>query len=81
MPISTSGLGVDQQDDVIQYVPPGTSVIDQGNTITNGQYQSLPAGDQITWEGVIQFPGGSGTLTVLEGGEVTYRTVSITLPS
>lgn len=80
MPISTSGLGVDQQDDVIQYVPPGTSVIDQGSTITNGQYQSLTAGDQIQWEGVIQFPSGSATLTVLEGGEVTYRTVSIVLP-
>ena len=81
MPISTAGLGVDQQDDVIQYVPPGTSVIDQGNTISYGQYQSLPAGEQIAFEGVIQFPSGSGTMTVLEGGEVTYRTVTIVLPS
>ena len=81
MPISTAGLGVDDADDVIQYVPPGTSVIDQGSTISYGQYQSLPAGDQIAFEGVIQFPSGSGTMTVLEGGEVTYRTVTIVLPS
>lgn len=81
MPIATAGLGVDDADDVIQYVPPGTSVIDQGNTITNGQYQSLPAGEQISFEGVIQFPSGSGSLTVLEGGEVTYRTVTIVMPS
>lgn len=81
MPISTMGLGVDDGDNVIEYVPPGTSVVDQGNTITNGQYQSLPAGDVISWEGVIQFPSGSGTLSVLEGGEVVYRTVTITMPS
>ena len=81
MPISTMGLGVDDGDNVIEYVPPGTSVVDQGNTITNGQYQSLTAGEQISWEGVIQFPSGSATLTVLEGGEVTYRTVTIVMPS
>lgn len=81
MPISTMGLGVDDGDNVIEYVPPGTSVVDQGNTITNGQYQSLPAGEQIAFEGVIQFPTGSGSLTVLEGGEVTYRTVTIVMPS
>lgn len=78
--IGTSGIGVDDQDDIIEYVPPGTSVVDQGNTITNGNYQSLTAGDQISWEGVIQFPSGSATLTVLEGGEVTYRTVTIVMP-
>lgn len=81
MPISTMGLGVDDGDNVIEYVPPGTSVVDQGNTITNGQYQSLPAGDQITWEGVIQLAGGSGLATVVEDAEFTYRTVSIVLPS
>ena len=81
MPVSTIGLGVDDGDNVIEYVPPGTSVIDQGSTITNGQYQSLPAGEQIAFEGVIQFPSGSGTMTVLEGGEVVYRTVTITMPS
>lgn len=80
MPISTMGLGVDDGDNVIEYVPPSTSVIDQGNTITNGQYQSMPAGDQQAWEGVIQFAGGSGLLTVVEDAEVTFRTVTITLP-
>ena len=80
MPICTSGLGVDQQDDVIQYVPPGTSVIDQGNTISYGQYQSLPAGDQQAFEGVIQFAGGSGAATVIDDAEITVRTVTITMP-
>lgn len=81
MPIGTMGIGVDDQDDVIQYAPPGTSVIDQGSTITNGQYQGLAAGEQMAFEGVIQFAGGSGLMTVVEDATVTFRTVTIILPS
>lgn len=80
MPISTMGLGVDDGDNVIEYVPPGTSVVDQGNTITNGQYQSWVAGDQQAFEGVIQFAGGSGSATVIDDAEITVRAVTITLP-
>lgn len=81
MAVGTMGIGVDDQDDVIQYTPPGTSVVDQGNTITNGQYQSWVAGDQMAFEGVIQFAGGSGSAQVVEDAEITVRAVTITLPS
>lgn len=80
MPISTMGFGVDDGDNVIEYVPPGTSVVDQGNTITNGSYNQLPAGGQESWEGVIQFANGSGAGTVVEDAQITFRTVTIVLP-
>ena len=79
MPVGTMGIGVDQADNVVQYTPPGTSVVDQGNTISNGIYQQVQAGEQVTVEGVIQIPGGSGAFEAT--GPVTWRTVTITMPT
>lgn len=81
MPISTMGLGVDDGDNVIEYVPPGTSVVDQGNTISYGTYMPVAAGETWQAEGVVQIAGGSGLSQVVEGGQVVYRVVTIVMPS
>ena len=74
--IGTMGIGVDAQDNVIQYVPPNAPIVDQGNTISYGTYQPVAAGEQWSAEGVVQLAGGSGLSQAT--GQVIYRVVTIT---
>ena len=77
MAISTGVVGVDASAAAFVYQPPNVVPVTVGNTVVNGTYQQIPAGDE--WppsSGVWQVAGGSGASTVTEA--VTYRTVTIT---
>lgn len=78
MSISTSTSGVDPNGDLFVYAGRAVSVVDKGYSITNGTYNQVNAGEQASLAGVVQIPGGSGQLQVIEGGSLTYRPVTIT---
>ena len=77
MAISTGVSGIDAAGDAFIYQPPNVVPVAKGNTVVNGQYVQIPAGD--AWPsgpGVWQLAGGSGASTVT--ATLTFRTVTIT---
>lgn len=76
--LGTSVSAIDNAGTVFVYVPPNVIAIPRGFQVTNGNYQQINAGDQVSLNGVYQFANGSGQLQAT--GLVTYRIVTIVAP-
>lgn len=75
MSISTSSNAVDDNGNLFVFARGSVSAVDKGFGVTNGNYQQVTAGNQITLEGIWQFANGSGQLQATEAME--YRVVTI----
>ena len=77
MSVSTGRSSIAANGEVYVYAPPNSGVVNRGNSIVNGTYNQVNAGETATLSGIVQIPGGSGQLQVTEGGSLTYRLVTI----
>lgn len=75
--LTTGRVSIDAGGDVYVYAPPNSGVVNRGNSIVNGTYNQVNAGEQATLSGIVQIPGGSGQFQVVEGGTLTYQPVTI----
>lgn len=76
MSVTTGRSALDASGNVFIYIPPNAGLVNRGNSIVNGTYNQVQAGDPVTWPaGVIQIPGGSGLFDAT--GPLTYQPVTI----
>lgn len=78
MSVTTGRSSIDASGNIYVYAPPNSGVVNRGNSIVNGIYNQVNAGEQTTLpNGIVQFASGSGQGQVVEGGSLTYQVVSI----
>lgn len=78
MSLTTGRSAIDASGEIVVYQPPNAGLVNRGNSIVNGTYNQVNAGDQVTLPaGVVQFASGSGQGQVIEGGSLTYQLVTI----
>lgn len=75
MSVTTGRSSIDASGDVFVYQPPNAGVVNRGNSIVNGTYNQVNAGQDTTLSGIVQFASGSGRLEAI--GPATYQVVTI----
>lgn len=76
MSVSTSTSGIDANGDLFVYARGSVSAVNRGYSVSNGAYNQLNAGEQVTLAGVVQCSATSGLLQAT--GPVGYRLVTVT---